>query len=132
MTHLLTPRKTLVALATLTLMSAGSAMAADVTTPAQSQGFEVATTTNGAVRLAVSEFKKGDYERSVAFSKMALKSSMSKRRAAIAQSNLCAAYGELGMMELAAEACDKALELRPGYEPAVTNRDALTIRLAQK
>ena len=131
MTQFFTPRKAVAMIATVTLMSAASAMAADTTAPAQT-GFETASTTNGNVRLSVKAFKKGNFERSVAFSKAALKSNMSNRRAAIAQSNLCAAYGEMGELELAAEACDKALELRPDYQPAVANREALTIRLAQK
>ncbi len=132
MTNFLTPRKAITAIATLTLMSAASAMAADVTTPAQSQNFEIATTTNGKVRLANSAYKDGNYKRSAAFLESALNSKMSKRRAAIAYSNLCASYGQMGELELATEACDTALELRPGYAPAETNREALTVKLVQK
>ena len=131
MTQFFTPRKAVAMIATATLLSAASAMAADQTVPA-TDGFEVMTTTNGKVRAAVKAFNKGDFKRSVVFSKSALKSKMSDRRAAIAQSNLCAAYGELGELELASEACDTALDLRPGYAPAIANREALTFRLAQK
>ena len=131
MTHFLTPRKAVAMIAAATVLSAASAMAADTTAPANA-GFEVASTTNGNIRAGIKAFKKGDYQRSVTFTKAALKGKMSDRREAIAQTNLCAAYGELGELELASEACDTALELRPGYAPAVANRDALTIKLAQK
>ena len=131
MTHFFTPRKAVAMIATATLLSAAGAIAADQTAPAQA-GFETATTTNGKVRLSIKAFKKGDFERSAAFSKSALKSSMSDRRAAIVHTNLCAAYGEMGELEQAAEACDTALELRPDYQPALVNREALTVRLAQK
>ena len=131
MTHFFTPRKAVAAIATATLLSAASAMAADSTAPATA-AFEMSSTTNGKIRAGIKAFKKGDYQRSVTFHKSALKAKMSDRRAAIAQSNLCAAYGQLGELELASEACDTALELRPGYAPAVANREALTIKLAQK
>ena len=75
-------------------------------------------------------FKKGDFQRSAKMSEAAIKNKISKRRQAVAQSNLCAALGELGQFEDAANACDTALELRPGYATAEANKSALTIRLA--
>ncbi len=108
-------------------LPAASAMAAEMT-----DGFSVTSTTDGKIRAGVSAFKKGDYSKSVSFHRAALKSSLSARKAGIAQSNLCAAYAKLEMMDKAQAACFAALELRPGYAPAKANKAALTIRLAQK
>ena len=130
MTNPTHPRLIATLFAAATMITAASAMAAD-NTAAASADFKVATTSNSVIRAGVSAFKKGDYEKSVTFTRAALKSSLSDRRAAIAQSNLCAAYGKLGEMDLAQEACAIALELRPGYAPAEQNKAALTIRFAQ-
>lgn len=82
--------------------------------------------------MSVKAFKKGEYERSAAFSKRALKDGLSKSRKAIAYANLCSAEAASGNMEAAAEACDASLELQPGFEIAEANRSALTTLLAAK
>ncbi len=116
------------ALTLTTALPAASAMAADTTV----DSFTVSTTTDGRIRLGVKAFKKGDFSKSVRLHRAALKTSLSPRKAGIAQSNLCAAYAKLEMMDEAEAACTAALELRPDYAPAQANKAALTIRLAQK
>ncbi len=93
--------------------------------------FNVTKATNGAVRLGIKAYSKGDYARSVALHKSALRQGLSSRKAAIVQSNLCASWAKLGDYVQAEIACEKALELRPGYEPAKANMERLTIKLAQ-
>lgn len=113
--------------------SASSAMAADVTPQAQAQAtFTAKSAADTNIRLSAKAFRAGDFQRSVKYSNLALKSSISSKRAAIAQSNLCAAHAKLGQMNEASAACAAALELRPNYAPAIENKAALTIRLAQK
>lgn len=112
-------------------LPAASAMAADAPAPAP-YTFTVKTTTDYHVKAGAEAFKRGDFQRSVSYANAALKAGMSDRRAAVAQSNLCASYAHLGDLEKAAEACDAALELRPGYSAAESNKAALTIKLAQK
>ena len=107
-------------------LSATGAMAAD----APSQTYQVKNASGGVIGAGAKEFRKGNFEKSVVYSRAALGSSLSKKRAAIAQSNLCAAYAELGDFSQAREACTEALNLRPGYKPAVANKAALTIELA--
>jgi len=112
-----------IAALTLTALTAGGAMAADNT-------FTVTKAADNYITASVKAFKKGDFDRSAKFSEAAINNKISKRRQAIAQSNLCAALGEMGEFEKAGEACDTALELRPGYAPATANKNALTVRLA--
>lgn len=131
MTHLKL-RHGLLTLATAVLaFPAASAMAADAVPPT-STAFVAQSAADAQIRAGAKAFRKGEFERSITYSRRALKSSLSSKRAAIAHSNLCAAYGSLGDMEKAATSCASALELRPGYEPAVTNKAALTVQLAQK
>lgn len=92
--------------------------------------FTITKTTNPVIQSAVKAYKQGDYDKSARLSRAALKASLSPRRTAIAQSNLCAAYAKLEKFEKAGEACQAALELRPGYAPAEANQAALTVRLA--
>lgn len=106
------------------LLSATSAFATDT------QGFTAATAADPKIRTAASEFRQGDFAKSVAFSKAALKGKMKKSKQAVAQSNLCAAYGAMGELELAKTACDAALAIRPNYAPAMANRAALAVRVA--
>lgn len=130
MTYRYFKRAGLVTLAALTFsatLPAASAMAAEAPTGT----FQVSSTTDGLVKLGVKAFKRGDYERAVKMNEQALRSSLSRRKTAIAQSNLCASYAKLDMMDKAQEACTAALELRPDYAPALANKNALTIRLAQ-
>jgi len=130
MTYATLKRTGLVTLAALTLsltLSAASAMAAE----APVGNFNVTSTTDGLIKLGFKAFKKGDYSRAIKMSEQATRSPLSKRKIAIAQSNLCASYAKLDMMDKAQKACDAALELRPDYAPAQANKAALTIRLAQ-
>lgn len=114
-----------------TALPAASAMAADVTPPATSQ-YIVKSASDGLIRAGAKAFKRGQLERSVKYSRAALKTNLSAKRAAIAQSNLCAAYASLGNMSQAQAACTSAIELRPDYGPAQNNKAALTYQLAQK
>ncbi|WP_427453112.1 hypothetical protein [Litorimonas sp. WD9-15] len=123
--------------AALSIMAAGSiafipasAMAADQTETTSQ--FEVATTTDGVVKSGVKAYRKGDYEKAIALHRAAIKGSMSKRKTAVAQSNLCASWAMMGDLEQAEEACDTALDLRPDYKPALANKELLNIKLAQK
>ena len=118
---------TIAALSFSAALPAASAMAAEAPT----ETFQVSSTTDGLVKLGVKAYKRGDYERSVKMNEQALRSSLSSRRLAVAQSNLCASYAKLDMMDKAQEACAAALELRPDYAPALANKNALTIRLVQ-
>ena len=112
-------------------LPAASAMAADTSAPAVSE-YVVASGGDSLIRSGAKAFKRGNAERAVTLTRAALKGNLSSKRAAIAQSNLCAAYASLGDMESAKTACDTALELRPDYEPAQNNKAALTYQLAQK
>ena len=119
---------TLAAIAMTTTLPAASAMASDAT----ASEFVVQKTTDGRIKLGVKAFKKGDFEKAVRVTRSALNTSLSPKKAAIAHSNLCAAYAKLEMWDEAKQACAAALELRPGDNPAETNKASLTIRLAQK
>ena len=119
---------TLAAITVTAMLPTASAMATD----APAGNFVVQKTTDGRIKLGVKAFKKGDFEKTVRVTRSALNTSLSPKKAAIAHSNLCAAYAKLEMFDEAAQACSAALELRPGYEAAVTNKASLTIRLAQK
>ena len=109
--------------------TAGQDSNAAVTMPTQ---FEVTRATDGVIKMGVTAFNKGDYAKSVAMNKAAIRSGISKRKKAIAQSNLCASWAMLGDLVQAEKACEAALELRPDYDPAVANMNLLTIKLAQK
>ena len=105
-------------------LTATSAFATDT------QGFTAATAADPKIRTAATEFKRGDFKKSAAFSRAALKGSLKKSKQAVAQSNLCAAYGALGELDLAGKACDAALAIRPNYAPAMTNKAALAVKVA--
>jgi tetratricopeptide (TPR) repeat protein len=119
----------------LALMSASlpaaSAMAADMSAPSTS-AFIVKSAADRNIRSSAVAYRKGDIQKSISYAKHALRSSLSAKRAAIAHTNLCAAYAALGDMDNASTACASALELRPDYEPAQNNKAALTYQLAQK
>lgn len=108
-------------------LPAASAMAAEA--PAHS--FQVKSSSGSTISAGAKAFKKGQYAKSAMFSRAAIKSSLSHRREAIAQSNLCAAYGAMGEMENARLACKAALDLRSDYAPAIANTKLLTVTLAQ-
>lgn len=95
-------------------------------------GFVISTTADGNIRAGVNAFKQGDYKKAAVFQKAALKGKMRAKKAAIAQSNLCAAYGAMGELEAAREACTAALSLRPDYAPAMTNQAQVTVKLAAR
>lgn len=118
---------TLAALTFSAALPAASAMATD----APAGAFRVNSTTDGLIKLGVKAFKSGDYKRAVKMNEQATRSSLSRRKLAVAQSNLCASYAKLDMINKAQGACTAALDLRPGYAPAVANKEALTIKLAQ-
>lgn len=120
----------IIAVAGLSLPAA-SAMAAEATSPVHAT-FTVKSAADNHIRSGATEYKKGNYERSIAYSQAALKSSLSPKRAAIAHTNLCAAYANLGDLEKAEDACDQALKLRPNYEAAQANKAALRVQLAAK
>lgn len=122
-------RRTLLTLSALAMTSPALAVADDNTAPATS--FVAETTTDGLIKLSAKAFEKGEFDRAIALSNQALRSGLSKKRKAVAQNNICAAEGALGNYTAASEACDTALELRPGYEPAEQNQSALTIMLAE-
>ncbi len=125
-------RRSLVSLAAAAMtFPAVSAFAADVTQPTAAS-FVVTSAADGRIRAGVSAFNKGDFERSISFSRAALKTPLSSKRAAIVHSNLCAAYAGAGDLEKASEACATALEMRPGYDAAETNQAALIALKAQK
>ena len=119
---------TLAALAITATLPTASAMASEAPTG----DFVVQKTTDGRIKLGVKAFNKGDFDKAVRVTRSALNTSLSPKKAAIAHSNLCAAYAELEMWDEAKQACTAALEIRPGYDPAETNKASLTIRLAQK
>lgn len=125
MTRLNFPKMVAATLAATLILPAASAMAADST-------FAAKSASDSNIRASAKAFNKGDYAKSVAFSKAALRATSSKKRQAIAHTNLCAAYAELGHMDMAKANCDAALELRPGYNLAESNKAALTVKLAQK
>lgn len=131
MTYAILKKVSLTALATLTVTATLPAASASAT-DANTGNFIVQKTTDGRVKLGVKAYKKGDYEKAVRVTRSALKTAMSPKKAAIAQSNLCAAYAQLEMLDQAQEACAAALELRPNLEAAEINKASLTIRLAQK
>ena len=131
MTYETLKRASLATLAALTITAAiptASAMASDIATG----DFVVQKTTDGRIKLGVKAFNKGDFEKTIRVTRSALARSLSPKKAAIAHSNLCAAYAKLEMLDEAKQACAAALEIRPGYEAAQTNKASLTIRLAQK
>lgn len=131
MTHL-NLRAGLLTVAAMTLtFPAASAMAADVSAPAAST-FIVKSAADANIRRATKAFNKGEFESSIRIHHRALKTSLSSKRAAIVHSNLCATYATVGEMDKAQAACSAALELRPDYAPAVANKSALTVQLAQK
>jgi len=118
----------------LTVMAISGAMAATATVHAadtSSPAFISATASDGYIRAGVKAFKRGQYAKTVTFQKAALKSKLSPRKAAIAQSNLCAAYGAMGEYGSASEACETALTLRPDYAPALSNKAALRVEMAK-
>ncbi len=110
-------------LAALTLAVAGmttSALAAD-----SAPQFSVAKTATRTIASGASAFQKGDFQKSIAFSRYALKQGLKKSRKAVAYSNLCAALGAEGRYDEAVDACDSALKIAPQNWQAFSNRAAV-------
>jgi len=137
----MTYMKTQIANITLSAMTLGcvallpaSAMADEKTaeTVTAESSFNVALTTDGVVKSGVKAYRKGDFEKSIALHNAAIRGRMSKRKTAVAQSNICASWAMIGDLSKAEEACEAALELRPDYAPALANMELLNIKLAQK
>ena len=118
----------LAAIAITTTLPTASAMASD----AYTGDFIVQKTTDGRIKLGVKAFNKGHYKKAIRATRSALSTSLSPKKAAVAHSNLCAAYAKLDMLDEAKQACAAALEIRPGYDAAEINKASLTIRVAQK
>ncbi|NNC37056.1 MAG: hypothetical protein HKO02_06350 [Hyphomonadaceae bacterium] len=117
--HLNTTLKTAIAAITLAGMT-GTAMANDT----QLQ-FSVESNATRSISSAATAFERGDYAKSVSFSKYALKQGLKKSRKTAALSNLCAALGVQAQYDDAMEACNKALELKPDNWRALSNRAVL-------
>lgn len=64
----------------------------------------------------------GELESAIELFLAGLPKASTKRNAAAALNNLCAAYGTLGKFDTALEYCDRALVLRPNNWRAYTNR----------
>lgn len=130
----MTIRTKLLALSAAAMMAttlvSTSALAGDSSVAAPQ--LKVESSTDYYVKAGAKAFKKGDFNRSIAYSNKALDKGLSSKREAIAYSNLCAAHGALNETAAAAEACDKALVLRPDYKPALNNQAGLRTLLAQK
>ena len=120
------------ALACIALLPASAMAGEKVNEALSTTEFNVAITSDGIVKSGVRAYERGDYAKSVAMHKAAIRARMSKRKTAVAQSNLCASWAMLGDYVQAEKACDTALELRPDYEPAQVNRELLGVKLAAK
>ena len=114
------------------LIMPASAMAGEKALTTITADYQVKASSNGLINSGVKAFNKGNYAKSVSLNKAAISIRPSRMKTAIAQANLCASYAKLEEMEKAAEACDTALELRPGLEVAKSNQALLKARLAQK
>jgi Flp pilus assembly protein TadD len=87
--------------------------------------FSVESNATRTIGSSATAFERGEFEKSVAFSKYALKQGLKKSRKAAAYSNLCAALGELGEFNDAMEACNAAVEYNPKNWRALSNRAVL-------
>ncbi len=76
------------------------------------------------VNKGFSAYTKGDFSKSVAYSRYALQQGLKKSHQTIVYNNLCAALGMQDRYDDAVEACDKALELTPTNWQAYSNRAA--------
>lgn len=114
--HLKTTLKATIASLALAGM-AGSAMAND----AQLQ-FSVQSNATRSIGSAATAFERGEFSKSVSFSKYALKQGLKKSRKTAAYNNLCAALGVQAKYEDALDACNKALNLKADNWRALSNR----------
>ncbi len=108
-------------LTALTAVFAGSALAGELDGSIAPQ-FGVASNATRSIGAAATAFEKGDYSKSITFSRYALKQGLKKSRKATAYSNLCAALGAQGSFGEALTACNSALEIAPQNWQAYENR----------
>jgi len=87
--------------------------------------FSVEKTATRSIASGATAFNKGDYSKSAAYSRYALKQGLKKSRRTVAYSNLCAALGADGRYDEALEACDSALKVSPQNWQAFSNRAAV-------
>ena len=86
--------------------------------------FSVSSNATRSIGSAASAFEKGNFSKSVSFSRHALKQGLKKSRKTVAYSNLCAALGAQGEYGEAIEACDSAIKIAPTNWQAYSNRAA--------
>lgn len=87
--------------------------------------FSVSSNATRSIGSAASAFNKGNFSKSVSFSRHALKQGLKKSRKTVAYSNLCAALGAQGEFGAALEACDSAIKIAPTNWEAYSNRAAV-------
>lgn len=119
--------KSIALLSAMALMLPISQASAGETAPAAvpSPQFSVQSSATRLIGSSARAFHKGKIDQSIVYSRMALKTGLSKSRKAIAFSNLCAAFGANGQLDEAMTACNAALDLRPSHAYALSNRGAL-------
>lgn len=124
--------KSLVNIMVIAAIGAGLSVPAQAQTGATAADYVVRKTSDVRIKMGISAFKDGDYERAASYNLKALKAGLSKSRKAIAYNNLCAALGAQGDYAGAVEACDSALELRPDLKEAAQNRAAVQAQLSSQ
>lgn len=113
----------------LSLLAAAAVAAAAIAPAAASAqecpsgpAFAEISTSNRDVRASSRSLRRGDFEVAVHFATEALESSAPASHKAAASVNLCAAYAQLGALDLAAPACDTGVEQNPESWEALINR----------
>jgi len=91
----------------------------DVEPTADLRGFGLEETFASSLQRSVEYYDAGDFERSLQAAENAL--GRLDQQSAVAYNNICSARMKLGAYEQAALACNKSLELVPGYERAQNN-----------
>lgn len=120
------PLKTSLKLGALTVLMATFTSPAFASDSAASvaPAFSVSSNATRSIGSAASAFEKGNFTKSVSFSRHALKQGLKKSRKTVAYSNLCAALGAQGEYGEAIEACDSAIKIAPTNWQAYSNRAA--------
>lgn len=128
---------------TITIISTGlalSAQSAGAQTPTpqntaikanvahQAPEFFVASNATRAIQNAAKAFHRQKYDKSVAYSRYALRQGLKTSRRTIAYSNLCAALGAKGAYEKAIDACNLAIQTDPENWRAIYNRGVVYAR----
>jgi len=114
---------------TATMVTLMSAFAVPALASDSAPQFGVQTNATRSIASSATEFRKGDFSKSITYSRHALKQGLKKSRKATAYSNLCAALGADGQFEDAKQACDKALKIAPQNAQAQVNRRAVTAHM---